>query len=51
MKNVRQTHEQQEPIGIVISRGTRDEAVPKFWAYVWAPAPAEITEAAEPRVA
>ena len=30
---------EQEPIGIVISRGSRQEAVPMFFAYVWAPAP------------
>ncbi len=24
-----------EPIGIVISRGSRDESVPRFSAYVW----------------
>ena len=26
---------EQEPIGIVISRGSRAEAAPRFWAYVW----------------
>ena len=26
---------EQEPMGIVISRGTRTEATPRFWAYVW----------------
>ena len=30
---------EQEPIGIVISRGSRAEAAPRFWAYVWGPAP------------
>lgn len=25
----------QEPVGIVISRGTRAEAAPRFSAYVW----------------
>jgi hypothetical protein len=28
-----------EPIGIVISSGPRTEPAPRFWAYVWAPAP------------
>jgi len=28
-----------EPIGIVISRGSRAEHVPAFFAYVWGPAP------------
>lgn len=30
---------EQEPIGIVISRGPRTEHVPTFLAYVWAPDP------------
>lgn len=42
--------ERQEPMGIVISRGTRAEAAPKFLAFVWAPAPddiANVSDAAE----
>ena len=39
MKEARRGSQSQEPIGIVISRGSREEASPKFWAYVWAPAP------------
>jgi hypothetical protein len=35
----RQDPSSQEPMGIVISRGSRDEAVPRFCAYVWAPGP------------
>jgi len=31
--------ETEEPVGIVISRGSREEAAPKFWAYVWGPVP------------
>ncbi|HEY9514120.1 MAG TPA: hypothetical protein VIQ74_00465 [Gemmatimonadaceae bacterium] len=34
-----------EPIGIIISRGRRDEPVPAFSAYVWGP---PAPEAAEP---
>jgi hypothetical protein len=30
-----------EPIGIIISRGSRDEATPRFSAYVWGPVPEE----------
>lgn len=31
-----------EPVGIVISGGhTREEAAPRFSAYIWAPAPEE----------
>jgi hypothetical protein len=29
----------QEPMGIVISRGSREEPVPRFTLYVWGPAP------------
>ncbi len=32
---------EQEPVGIVISRGSRDEATPRFSAYVWGPVPEE----------
>ena len=32
---------EQEPVGIIISRGTRDEATPRFSAYVWGPVPDE----------
>lgn len=39
MKPNRRIQQEQEPIGIVISRGTREEATPVFWAYVWGPAP------------
>ncbi|GAC1516858.1 MAG: hypothetical protein NVS1B4_14590 [Gemmatimonadaceae bacterium] len=28
-----------EPVGIVITRGTREQSVPRFWAYFWAPGP------------
>jgi hypothetical protein len=30
---------EQEPIGIVISRGSRHEPAPTFFAYVWGPDP------------
>lgn len=35
MTETRETELEQEPMGIVISRGTRTEATPRFWAYVW----------------
>ena len=35
-----------EPVGIVISRGSRAEAAPKFTAYVWGPAPEAAAEEA-----
>lgn len=41
-----------EPVGIVISRGTREEPTPVFWAYVWGPAPeTESTSSPEPKAA
>jgi len=43
--------EQQEPMGIVISRGSREEAQPKLWAYVWGPAPEETREPVSTRAA
>lgn len=41
----------QEPIGIVISRGTRDEATPVFSAYVWGPAPEPSEKKLDPQPA
>ena len=41
----------QEPVGIVISRGSRQEQVPAVFAYVWGPAPEPAEEVREPRVA
>lgn len=37
---------QPEPIGIIISRGERSQDVPRFWAYVWGPAPETAPELA-----
>jgi len=39
-----------EPLGIVISQGSRAEQAPRFWAYVWGPAP-ESEADATPRAA
>ena len=44
MKDMDRDQQDQEPIGSVISRGTRAEDVPRFWAYVWGPAPATASE-------
>jgi hypothetical protein len=30
---------EQEPVGIVISRGNRAEATPAVWEYIWGPVP------------
>ena len=43
-----------EPVGIVISRGSRDEPTPSVFAYVWGPAPegeAELAPVRAPRAA
>lgn len=34
-----------EPVGIVISSGPQEVETPRFWAYVWAPAPQDAEEA------
>jgi hypothetical protein len=34
-----QADNEQEPMGIVISRGSRAEQTPRFTAYVWGPVP------------
>jgi hypothetical protein len=42
---------EQEPIGIVISRGSRQEDLPRVFAYVWGPAPETSEEPRETKVA
>ena len=42
---------EQEPVGIVISRGSRAEDTPRFTAYVWGPAPDPEREGDEKMVA
>lgn len=39
MDHIRQEPAEQEPIGIIISRGSRSEATPRFSAYVWSDVP------------
>jgi hypothetical protein len=36
----------KEPLGIVISQGSRAEETPRFAAYVWGPAPEPDTDIA-----
>ncbi len=48
MKATKKLNSQQEPVGIVISQGARNEPARTLFAYVWGPAP-EITD--EPREA
>jgi hypothetical protein len=33
-----------EPLGIIISRGSREEPTPIFSTYVWGPAPEPVDE-------
>ncbi|MDQ3244099.1 MAG: hypothetical protein M3Q09_10260 [Gemmatimonadota bacterium] len=44
MKKARQTPEQQEPLGIIISRGDRTEQPTVFAAYIWGPAPEPVAD-------
>ena len=46
MADNRRDSAEAEPVGIVISRGSRAGAEPKFSAYVWGPAPEAGTEGA-----
>lgn len=41
----------EEPIGIVISRGSRAEPPPRVWAYVWGEVPENEPAATEPKAA
>ena len=50
MTDVRERRTDEEPMGIVISRGSRAESPPRFVAYVWSQV-AENTPTIEPRVA
>lgn len=43
--------DEQEPMGIVISRGSRAESAPRFWAYVWGPAPEPVSDVATSKAA
>jgi hypothetical protein len=53
MKQLRQTTDVQEAIGIVISDGAAREVAPRFAAFVWAPGPEPVvtTESTETRAA
>ena len=51
MKIDRSSQKAEEPMGIVISRGSRDEATPLFWAYVWGPAPEQDAGQVTPKAA
>jgi hypothetical protein len=52
MKGKQKPAADQEPMGIVISRGPRNEKAPTFSAYMWAPDPEGDEKAlADPKVA
>jgi hypothetical protein len=51
MKAKKKAVTEQEPMGIVISRGSRLEHAPTFSAYIWAPDPEEKENEIEPKVA
>jgi hypothetical protein len=51
MAQRRKTEIEQEPMGIVISRGSRAEETPRFTAYVWGPVPETELEDKEKMVA
>lgn len=50
MKKQPETSAAMEPLGIVISQGSRAEEQPRFWAYVWGPAPEDESQST-PRAA
>jgi hypothetical protein len=50
MTEVRERRTDEEPIGIVISRGSRAESAPRFAAYVWSQV-GETTPTTEPKAA
>ena len=45
MDRIVQSQVEEEPIGIVISSGSRAETQPRFLAYEWWPGPDETPEA------
>ena len=51
MTDIRQTGVDEEPMGIVISRGSRSESRPRFAAYVWCQVGDNAPATEEPRAA
>jgi hypothetical protein len=51
MEHIGQQTQEQEPLGIVISRGPRGEEPPRFSAYVWSDTPEVRAEPAPARAA
>jgi len=51
MSDIRESRPAEEPMGIVISQGSRAESTPRFAAYVWSQAGDVAAVVAEPRAA
>jgi hypothetical protein len=51
MTDIRENRPNEEPMGIVISRGSRAESTPRFAAYVWSQAGDATPTVSEPRAA
>lgn len=51
MRANRRNQAEQEPLGIIISGGTRGEAAPTFVAYVWGPVPELTPDTSEAKAA
>ena len=51
MSDIRESRPAEEPMGIVISQGSRAESTPRFTAYVWSQAGDVAAVVAEPRAA
>ena len=51
MTDIRQNGVDEEPMGIVISRGSRAESTPRFTAYVWSQAGESAPMVKEPQAA
>jgi hypothetical protein len=51
MTDIRERLADEEPIGIVISRGSRAESIPRFAAYVWSQVGETSTTMTEPKAA
>jgi hypothetical protein len=47
MAKIRAIEIEEEPVGIVISSGSRAETAPRLVAYIWGPAPADSNAAGE----
>jgi hypothetical protein len=51
MPDIRESRTEEEPMGIVISRGSRAETPPRFTAYVWSEVGETVPAVPEPRAA